>query len=126
MDAETRLEAVEAENERLRDELQMLKESLGLTFLAPLEMQLTGKETQLFGRLLKGGMVTKDSLMATLYHDTGKDEPEIKIVDVFVCKLRAKLRPFGIEIGTRWGLGYEMSPAMIAKFRAEWTQAKAA
>lgn len=122
MDAEARLEALEAENERLRDELEMLKETLGLRFIAPVEMRLTGKESQVLGRLLRGGCVTKDAIMAALYRDAGKEEPEIKIVDVFVCKLRAKLKPFGIGIETRWGAGYEIAPAMIAKFKADWRQ----
>ncbi len=38
------------------------------------------------------------------------DEPEIKIVDVFVCKLRKKLTSAGFEtpIETVWGQGYVM------------------
>jgi two-component system cell cycle response regulator CtrA len=36
------------------------------------------------------------------------DEPEMKIIDVFVCKLRKKLAQAGGEnlIGTVWGRGY--------------------
>ena len=39
----------------------------------------------------------------------GMDEPEIKIIDVFVCKLRKKLSKIsgGIEfVETVWGRGY--------------------
>jgi two-component system cell cycle response regulator CtrA len=36
------------------------------------------------------------------------DEPEVKIVDVFVCKIRKKLAAVGLGdfIGTVWGRGY--------------------
>jgi two-component system cell cycle response regulator CtrA len=38
----------------------------------------------------------------------GMDEPEVKIIDVFVCKLRKKLARAGAGgiIGTLWGRGY--------------------
>lgn len=120
MDVDARLEALSAENERLRDELDALKSSLGLTFQSPLEWRLTGSETKVFGRLLRGGLTTKDALMATLYRDGAKDEAEIKIVDVFICKLRKKLKPFGLEILTVWGAGYQMSPASKERFEREW------
>jgi two-component system cell cycle response regulator CtrA len=35
-----------------------------------------------------------------------QDEPDIKIVDVFVCKMRRKLKPYRIIIQTDWGRGY--------------------
>jgi two-component system, cell cycle response regulator CtrA len=36
------------------------------------------------------------------------DEPEMKIIDVFICKLRKKLAVAGADnlIGTVWGRGY--------------------
>jgi two-component system cell cycle response regulator CtrA len=36
------------------------------------------------------------------------DEPEMKIIDVFICKLRKKLTLAGADnlIGTVWGRGY--------------------
>jgi two-component system cell cycle response regulator CtrA len=38
------------------------------------------------------------------------DEPEMKIIDVFICKLRKKLAQAGVDalIGTVWGRGYMM------------------
>ena len=95
-----------------------MKENLGMNFLAPLEFRLTGKEGQMLGRLLKGGAVTKTQFMTSLY--SGMDEPELKIIDVFICKLRKKLKPWGLEIQTIWGSGYFMPEASIAKFREFW------
>jgi two-component system cell cycle response regulator CtrA len=50
--------------------------------------------------------VTKEAFLNHLYG--GMDEPEVKIIDVFVCKLRKKLARAGADgvIGTIWGRGY--------------------
>lgn len=120
MDVDARLEALEAENERLRNGLDALKDSLGITFTAPIEWGLTGSETKVFGRLLRQGVATKDAIMASLYRDEGRDEAEIKIVDVFICKMRKKLAPWGIEILTVWGVGYQLAPASREAYEAQW------
>lgn len=116
--SDDRVAALEAENERLRDEIEMLREALISPDYMPLEFCLTGKEAAVLGHLLARDLGTKRSIMAALYavHADG-DEPEIKIVDVFVCKLRKKVLPFGIEIGTRWGEGYFLPPEMKVKLR---------
>ena len=71
-------------------------------------VRLTNKEFALFELLVlrKGAMLSKDAILNHLYD--GMDEPEMKIVDVFVCKLRKKLADAGAGdlIGTVWGRGY--------------------
>lgn len=47
----------------------------------------------------------RTSMMDALYLHK-QDEADIKIVDVWVCKMRKKLRPYGISIQTQWGQGY--------------------
>jgi hypothetical protein len=47
--------------------------------------------------------------MVGLYGDRPNLDPEIKIVDVYVCKARKKLKGFGVEIETVWGRGYRLS-----------------
>ena len=72
-------------------------------------VHLTGKEYQMFEllSLRKGTTLTKEMFLNHLYG--GMDEPELKIIDVFICKLRKKLanasegRNF---IETVWGRGY--------------------
>ncbi len=56
--------------------------------------------------LRKGSTLTKEMIMSHLYG--GMDEPEIKIIDVYICKLRRKLSAAGGEkvIETDWGRGY--------------------
>ena len=70
---------------------------------------LTGKEYQVLEllSLRKGTSVTKEMFLTNLYG--GMDEPEIKIIDVFICKLRKKLAyaSGGKDyIETIWGRGY--------------------
>jgi two-component system cell cycle response regulator CtrA len=72
------------------------------------ELHLTGKEYAILELLVlrKGMVLTKEAFLNHLYG--GMDEPEVKIIDVFVCKLRKKLNRVGAEgiIGTIWGRGY--------------------
>jgi two-component system, cell cycle response regulator CtrA len=46
--------------------------------------------------------------MTALFSDRIDEPPDVKIIDVWICKMRRKLQPFGIEIKTCWGVGYEM------------------
>jgi two-component system cell cycle response regulator CtrA len=74
-------------------------------------VHLTGKEYQLLELLAlrKGTTLTKEMLLSHLYG--GMDEPEMKIIDVFICKLRKKLANASggkDYIETIWGRGYVM------------------
>ncbi len=55
-------------------------------------VHLTGKEYQMLEllSLRKGTTLTKEMFLNHLYG--GMDEPELKIIDVFICKLRKKLK----------------------------------
>ena len=72
------------------------------------DVRLTGKEYAILELLVlrKGMVLTKEAFLNHLYG--GMDEPEVKIIDVFVCKLRKKLAQAGADnlIGTIWGRGY--------------------
>jgi len=72
-------------------------------------VHLTGKEYSMLEllSLRKGTTLTKEMFLNHLYG--GMDEPELKIIDVFICKLRKKLAAAtGGEnyIETVWGRGY--------------------
>ncbi len=72
-------------------------------------VHLTGKEYQMLEllSLRKGTTLTKDMFLNHLYN--GIDEPELKIIDVFICKLRKKLSNANEGknyIETVWGRGY--------------------
>ena len=72
-------------------------------------VHLTGKEYQMLEllSLRKGTTLTKEMFLNHLYG--GMDEPELKIIDVFICKLRKKLSAATggqNHIETVWGRGY--------------------
>jgi len=72
-------------------------------------LHLTGKEYGILEllSLRKGTTLTKEMFLNHLYG--GMDEPELKIIDVFVCKLRKKLATAtggDNYIETVWGRGY--------------------
>ncbi|WHZ33282.1 response regulator transcription factor CtrA [Sagittula sp. MA-2] len=72
-------------------------------------VHLTGKEYQMLEllSLRKGTTLTKEMFLNHLYG--GMDEPELKIIDVFICKLRKKLSEATGDdnyIETFWGRGY--------------------
>ena len=71
-------------------------------------VHLTGKEYAMLELMVlrKGTVLTKEAFLNHLYG--GMDEPEVKIIDVFICKLRKKLAQAGAGeiIGTVWGRGY--------------------
>jgi two-component system cell cycle response regulator CtrA len=85
--------------------------------IAGARVHLTGKEYQMLELLAlrKGTTLTKEMFLNQLYG--GMDEPELKIIDVFICKLRKKLANASNGrnyIETVWGRGYvarDPSPA---------------
>ena len=80
-------------------------------------VHLTGKEYQMLEllSLRKGTTLTKEMFLNHLYG--GMDEPELKIIDVFICKLRKKLSvATGGDnyIETVWGRGYVLRDPVTA------------
>ena len=80
-------------------------------FIDDTPLPLTSKEYALVELLAlkKGGTVSKESFLSQVYG--GMDEPEIKIIDVFLCKIRQKIKKItGGEtyIHTSWGRGYTL------------------
>jgi two-component system cell cycle response regulator CtrA len=96
--------------------------------VGPLELNLDSREVMVHGRevhltakeyailellvLRKGMALSKETFLNQLYG--GIDEPEMKIIDVFICKLRKKLAQAGAGdiIGTVWGRGYMIHDTM--------------
>ena len=81
----------------------------GLVEVRGERVHLTGKEYQMLEllSLRKGTTLTKDMFLNHLYG--GMDEPELKIIEVFICKQRKKLKMAASDhcIETLvWGRGY--------------------
>lgn len=72
---------------------------------------LTKQQAEILNHLAiaAGALVTRERLHANLY-PIEADEAAIKIIDVHVCKMRAKLKPLGVDIHTVWGRGYRLVP----------------
>jgi two-component system, cell cycle response regulator CtrA len=83
-------------------------------------VHLTGKEYQMLEllSLRKGTTLTKEMFLNHLYG--GMDEPELKIIDVFICKLRKKLAEAtegANYIETVWGRGYVLRDPVATESR---------
>jgi len=84
-------------------------------------LHLTGKEYGIIEllSLRKGSTLTKEMFLNHLYG--GMDEPEVKIIDVFICKLRKKLQDAtdgDNYIETVWGRGYVLRDPEVEKDKA--------
>lgn len=76
-------------------------------------LHLTGKEYSMLEllSLRQGSTLTKEAFLNHLYN--GIDEPEAKIIDVFICKIRKKIMEATEGenyIHTEWGRGYVLRP----------------
>jgi len=79
---------------------------------------LTTREFQLLELLAlrQGSTITKEMILNRMYG--GMDEPELKIIDVYICKLRKKLAAASggkDYIETVWGRGYMLREHQLCK-----------
>jgi two-component system cell cycle response regulator CtrA len=87
-------------------------------------LRLTAKEYQILELLVlrKGMTLTKEMFLNHLY--AGRDEPDAKIIDVFICKLRKKIAMAtggDSYIETVWGRGYLLrEPRAVAEDMGEF------
>ncbi|WP_299941192.1 winged helix-turn-helix domain-containing protein [uncultured Nitratireductor sp.] len=72
---------------------------------------LTGHEMLILQRLAEvfPRVLSKEAALEWMYQFNPDEEPEIKIIDVYVCKVRKKLAPIGVRIDTLWGKGYALA-----------------
>lgn len=72
---------------------------------------LTGHEMLLLRRLAEvfPRVLTKEAALEWMYQISPDSEPEIKIIDVYICKARKKLEQIGVRIDTVWGKGYVLA-----------------
>ena len=85
----------------------------------PLALGLTPGEEKVLSVLLarSPSLRTKEQILFAVYPRID-DAPAIKIVDVWVHKLRVKLKRFDIKIRTVWGQGYQIEADAAAALRA--------
>lgn len=125
--AKARIAALEERVIELEGQVEKLTSAiLGQAPMAFMALGLTPHETGILGALMaRPETRTKSQLMDALYGLRMTDEePDQKIIDVFVCRLRRKLKPFGIKIETAWGQGYRLSAEDRQRVLALNTNAK--
>ena len=117
--------ALRREVEALRDALEAMRGALASDAgVKIIELaKLTYSERMLLGLLMRRNRATKDQMMTMLYADRPDEEPDSKILDVMICKMRKKLRPHGVEIRTIHGAGYELPSTSREKIKALMVEA---
>lgn len=82
-------------------------------------VRLTGSELKLLELLARRAerTLTRSAIMDALYCDRSIDEePQEKIIDIWICKLRNRLAGArGVRIETRWGEGYRLTTRAEAR-----------
>jgi len=105
------------ENEELRTRLEGLEEAISHEIPAFMKMGILRKsECAVLGMMMKRDVVTRDGLMEYLY-GTRNAPPDTKIIDVFICNIRKKLRHLGVDIETVFGVGYRLTATSKAIIR---------
>ena len=79
-----------------------------LRFACVRHFKTTKLQSAILAIMLKRTEVTKEQLHQVIEQNRAneKEETDLKMVDVIVCHLRKKLKPFGIAIKTVWACGY--------------------
>ncbi len=106
-----RVDYSKCSREELIERILNLESVLGLDFTTHPSYNLTNLEDKILGQLILHTVATRRMFYEAIY-GMDSDPPYEKIVDVFVCKLRKKLKPHGVEIKTMWGQGYFLEPDM--------------
>ena len=91
--------------EELEDQVRQLKKLLVPPFVTPVEWCLTRKQQALFCMLLTRDLVTRDMLDAAAI--TGASITP-NYGNVILYQLRKKLKKFGVQVKTEWGLGWRL------------------
>lgn len=97
-------------NEILEEQIIQLKALLAPPLEFPPDWKLTRAET----RVLRTMMAAPDGRRSSeqIHAAVSGDDPETmpKIIHVYVCRLRQKLKPYGVSIVNIFGFGYRLMP----------------
>lgn len=101
-------------NDELEEENRQLRTKVygPPAWRAPKEFGLTPAEEAVLRCLLARDRVAEKWLIVEATRTVPsikKDEPDRKISNVWVCKVRAKIKRFGLEIRNEWGVGYQLT-----------------
>lgn len=118
----------DATPDTLLDRIDALEQELGLKTDFPPEFSIPRNMMPLLGILLKREIISREGALIAIYsgmpNSWGK-EPDPKIIDVFICKLRIRLKKYGIKVSCKWGLGYFMDGENKRRLRELIAQSRA-
>lgn len=117
--------SIAEEVEYLKGRVAQLERALGLydsECVFPAEWRLCKTDIRILNTLIRRETVRKADLYEAIYWDKyrASDTPDIKTIDVFIWRLRQKLRPFGIIIITRHCIGISLELTMRRQLFAEY------
>src|ERR1700733_3368614 len=99
-------EALSEARETIR---QLQKESSNPTTKLYEGIKLTKTERMVLDILVAAnGVCSRDRLLNGLYLSQGKECPTEKVINVMICRIRQKVAPHRVDIGTVHGYGYMM------------------
>ena len=98
----------EERDEKIR---QLERELYAKDYVAPLELRLSKTQTEMLGVLLRYDRIVSTQLLfeATRNERTWKIEPDAKLMQVQMFRLREKLRPFNLSVQTVFGAGFRLN-----------------
>lgn len=102
------------ENENLHEQVYFWKSQLSSDFEPPFEWGLTGSQTTIFRCLIARPLATRENIYTALYG--GDYDRDMKNVDVMLCHVRRKLKPFGITVFGVWGRGWRLDENVRKRF----------
>ena len=91
--------------EELEEQVRQLKKLLVPVFITPIEWGLTRKQQALFSMLLTRDLVTRDMLDAAAIAGASSTP---NYGNVIIYQLRKKLKKFGIQVKSEWGVGWRL------------------
>lgn len=93
--------------EELEETIRQLREPAPVSEMFPRDWGLSVRERDLLAILFRcrTAYLHRNAIMDAIYGDES-DEVQDQIVGVWIFKMRKKLKPFGMTIESRWGLGY--------------------
>ncbi len=115
--------------EELEEEVRQLKAQLyGKAWRCPIEFGMTAQEERILAALVAyTGMRGVDFLFEAGTHGNASDDERSRLVTVIICRIRRKLKPFGLSILTHYARGYSLEPESRRRLlRWPTTQSEAA
>lgn len=97
-------------------------------FLFPSEWDLSAVEAAILAGLISRKVASREYLLAESRMAAtvrSRELPTVKVVDVFISRMRRKLAPLGFEITTHWANGYSLSDEArrtLSAYRQEQAQ----